>query len=151
MPIAMRASSNKLRAAALRLAGRAACRPYQLYQEWRMKATEDAVLKTMMKLEEKGVEETARNGLLKAAKLLFARNDDIWPLKHTFYYLGHIPPLEGLIPINAVNNVVSRELLLLHHFAAEWQLKAIRLAGRIFGDYQREVSKRNAPMKMRGK
>ncbi|KAJ6605180.1 hypothetical protein DFH09DRAFT_1422040 [Mycena vulgaris] len=38
------------------------------YQEWRTKAAEDAVMKTTMKLDEKGVEETARNGLLKAAK-----------------------------------------------------------------------------------
>ncbi|KAJ6530474.1 hypothetical protein DFH09DRAFT_1093520 [Mycena vulgaris] len=120
------------------------------YREWRTKATEDVVMKTTMKLDEKGVEETARNCLLKAAKFLFARKDDIWPLKHTFYYLGHIPPLEGLLPINAMDNVVSREQL-LHHFAAEWHLKAIRLAGRIFGDYQREMSKRNAPMKIRGK
>ncbi|KAJ6606210.1 hypothetical protein DFH09DRAFT_865171, partial [Mycena vulgaris] len=86
------------------------------YQEWRMKATEDAVTKTTMKLDEKGIEETARN--------------------------GHIPPLDGLLPANTMDNVVSRERL-LHHFAAEWHLKAIRLAGRIFGDYQREMPKRN--------
>ncbi|KAJ7671845.1 hypothetical protein B0H17DRAFT_897772, partial [Mycena rosella] len=76
------------------------------YKEWRLKATEELSI--------------------------FIRDDIIWPLKHTFYYLGHIPSLNDLLPANAVDNMVSHERL-LHHFAAEWHLKAIRLTGRIFG------------------
>ncbi|KAJ7694633.1 hypothetical protein B0H17DRAFT_931520 [Mycena rosella] len=120
------------------------------YEVWREKATEGLIIKTTMKLDEKGVEETARERLLKAAKSLFARDDTVWPLKHVFYYLGHIPPLDRLLSKGAVESSITRERL-LHHLAAEWHMTAIRLAGRIFGDYQREMSKKNAPLKLRGK
>ncbi|KAJ7702645.1 hypothetical protein B0H17DRAFT_845733, partial [Mycena rosella] len=94
------------------------------YREWRSKAAEELVRTTTMKLEEKGVEEAARKGLLTAAKSLFRRDDDVWPLKQPFYYLGHIPPLDDFLPADAVDNTISRERL-LHHIAADWHLKAI--------------------------
>ncbi|KAJ7491047.1 hypothetical protein FB451DRAFT_1023142 [Mycena latifolia] len=120
------------------------------YSEWRGRMAEELKTKTETKLIEEGVEETARKGLLQAAKSLFRRDDEIWPLKHTFYYLGHIPPLEALLPNDAVDGTIKREKI-LHHLAADWHLAAIRLAGRIFGDYQREMAKKNVPMKKRGK
>ncbi|KAJ6607833.1 hypothetical protein B0H10DRAFT_1817044 [Mycena sp. CBHHK59/15] len=120
------------------------------YESWRVRAVEDLWKKTTMKLDEKGVEETARKGLLTAVKFLFARNDDIWLLKQSFYYLGHVPQLDKLLPTGAVQNAITRERL-LYHRATDWHLTAIRLAGRIFGDYQREMSKMNAPMKTRGR
>ncbi|KAJ7774186.1 hypothetical protein DFH07DRAFT_800602 [Mycena maculata] len=120
------------------------------YSDWRVKAAEELTKKTEKKLNEKGVEEAAQKRLLSAAKSLFSRNDDIWPLKHSFYYLGHIPPLDSLLPANTPLNGLARERL-LHHFASDWHLVAIRLAGRIFGDYQREMAKQNTPLKMRGR
>ncbi|KAJ6543598.1 hypothetical protein DFH09DRAFT_928429, partial [Mycena vulgaris] len=120
------------------------------YTEWKDKAAETLQAKTEMKLIELGVEETARERLITAAKFLFSREDSIWPLKHTFYYLGHIPPLEPLLPTSAVETKFTRERL-LHHLAAEWHLTAIQMGGRIFGDYQKEMMKINVPTKKRGK
>ncbi|KAJ7459211.1 hypothetical protein FB451DRAFT_1182236 [Mycena latifolia] len=74
------------------------------YTGWQKKAADDLRKKTEMKLIEKGVEEAAHEGLLTAAMSIFSHNDTIWPLKHTFYHLGHLAPLEKLLPNKAVNS-----------------------------------------------
>ncbi|KAJ7500598.1 hypothetical protein B0H11DRAFT_1714535 [Mycena galericulata] len=120
------------------------------YADWRSKAAKELTKKTELKLAEKGVEEAARQRLLTAAKSLFSSDDTVWPLKHSFYYLGHIPPLEPLLQYDTLASGLTRERL-LHYLASEWHLVAIRLAGRIFGDYQREMAKANTPLGTRGK
>lgn len=117
---------------------------------WRAEGSRQLVERTRKKLDEKGIEEAAQIGLLTAAKFLFSDNEHIWPLKYTFYYLGHIPPLDNLLPHIGVLDLIARERL-LHHLAADWHLQAIRLAGRIFGDYQREMAKKNDPIRLRGR
>ncbi|KAJ7104689.1 hypothetical protein C8R44DRAFT_640066 [Mycena epipterygia] len=120
------------------------------YKEWRRKAAEELTKKTELKLTEQGVEEGARKDLLTAVKFMFDYNEQIWPLKHTFYYLGHIPPLDALLPQSVDLTSLKRERL-LHHLAADWHLTAIRLAGRIYGDFQREMARMNVPLRARGR
>ncbi|KAJ7895328.1 hypothetical protein B0H13DRAFT_1624445, partial [Mycena leptocephala] len=120
------------------------------YDEWRANAAEEMGRKADQKLAERGVEEAARKRLLATAKSLFCNDPEVWPLKHSFYYLGHIPPLDPLLPHDIFESRLSRERL-LHYFSAEWHLASIRLAGRIFGDYQREMAKINTPLRARGK
>ncbi|KAJ7940607.1 hypothetical protein B0H13DRAFT_1585604, partial [Mycena leptocephala] len=90
------------------------------YTEWRSKATNDILLRTRAKLTEKELEEADA---------------------YSVYYLGHIPPIDALVPRNNDLNGVTRSRL-IHHFASDWHTACIRLAGRIWGDWQKEISKR---------
>jgi hypothetical protein len=110
------------------------------YTEWRSKATNDILLRTRAKLTEKELEEADAVDLLAAAKSLFL-DSSTWPLQYSVYYLGHIPPIDALVPRNNDLNGVTRSRL-IHHFASDWHTACIRLAGRIWGDWQKEISKR---------
>ncbi|KAJ6593173.1 hypothetical protein B0H19DRAFT_917432, partial [Mycena capillaripes] len=68
------------------------------YKEWRLRAASELEKRANKKLADSGVEEATRKSLLVVAKSLFTKNDTVWPLKHSFYYLGHLPPLEPLLP-----------------------------------------------------
>ncbi|KAJ3927541.1 MAG: hypothetical protein NXY57DRAFT_608252 [Lentinula lateritia] len=111
------------------------------YTEWRVETSKEIENRTQRKLTEKGFEETSQTSLLQTAKSLFINDKDIWPLQYSFYYLGHIPKLDSLLPYSPTMTPIAREQL-LHHLAADWHTHIIRLAGRIFGDYQREMAKR---------
>ncbi|KAJ7770801.1 hypothetical protein DFH07DRAFT_735350, partial [Mycena maculata] len=88
------------------------------YMDWREKAAKELVMETEAKLNEKSIGEAAQKHLLTTAKSLFTRNVNSWPLKHSFYYLGHIPPLEPLLLVETPENDLTREQL-LHHLVAE--------------------------------
>ncbi|KAJ7460333.1 hypothetical protein FB451DRAFT_1271046 [Mycena latifolia] len=106
------------------------------YAEWREKAAEDLYRRTNNKLAEKGIEEVNRS--------LFSDNKSIWPLHYSTYYLGHLPKIEPHLPRKIGENgdrVVRTRLA--HHLASDWHTAAIRLAGRIWGDWQREMAKAN--------
>ncbi|KAJ7193408.1 hypothetical protein GGX14DRAFT_379053, partial [Mycena pura] len=94
------------------------------YWEWKDQEARKLIETTKEKCREEGVEEAAVE--------------------------RHIPPLEKALPSNAIRDILARERF-LHHMAATWHLVAIRMAGRIFGDYQREMAKRNVPLRKRGK
>ncbi|KAJ3925083.1 MAG: hypothetical protein NXY57DRAFT_1074879, partial [Lentinula lateritia] len=78
---------------------------------------------------------------VETTKSLFINDKDIWPLQYSFYYLGHIPKLDSLLPYSPTMTPIAREQL-LYHLAADWHMHIIRLAGCIFGDYQQEMAKR---------
>ncbi|KAF7362208.1 hypothetical protein MVEN_00567000 [Mycena venus] len=110
------------------------------YAEWRTKATDALLQRADAKLDEKNIEEVDRVHLLAAVKLLFSDNN-FWPLHYSTYYLGHIPRFDHLMPTHRDEDSVSHSRL-AHHFASEWHTACIRLAGRIWGDWQREMSKK---------
>ncbi|KAJ7110532.1 hypothetical protein C8R44DRAFT_883670 [Mycena epipterygia] len=110
------------------------------YAVWRTKATTDVYSRTNNKLAEKGIEEADRVGLLLTAKSLFIDNESIWPLHYSTYYLGHIPTFDHLMPRTPASDKLA-QICLAHHLAADWHTAYIRLAGRIWGDFQREMAK----------
>ncbi|KAJ6572507.1 hypothetical protein DFH09DRAFT_916547, partial [Mycena vulgaris] len=58
------------------------------------------------------------------------------------YYLGHLPKFDHLIPRIKDADDKLADTRLAHHLAADWHVAAIRLAGRIWGDWQKEMAKK---------
>lgn len=111
------------------------------YEQWRTKAAEELGIRTERKMIEQEIEGSAREQITGAAKLLFSNDESIWPLHYTFYYLGHMPKIAHLIPTTlSGGSTAARKLR--HHLTTDWHMASIRLAGRIFGDLQREMAKR---------
>ncbi|KAJ7855104.1 hypothetical protein B0H13DRAFT_1526430, partial [Mycena leptocephala] len=90
------------------------------YADWRTKAADDAYRRTKAKLEEKEIPEADGVGLLTAAK------------PHS--------PFDHLIPKKIGNGEALARTRLAHHIASDWHTAAIRLAGRIWGDWQRKMA-----------
>ncbi|KII90980.1 hypothetical protein PLICRDRAFT_697396 [Plicaturopsis crispa FD-325 SS-3] len=109
------------------------------YTEWRRMTADDVVGRTRMKLAEQEVPEPAQQRLLHTAKSLFC-DDECWPFHQSLFYYGQLPPLPALLPQTEMSYISRKRLL--HHLAADWHTSAIRLAGRIFGDLQREMARR---------
>ena len=111
------------------------------YLTLRRNAVEEVIKRTKSRIEEKGLEESKFSALLKAAKSLFSDNQDIWPLHYSFYYLGHVPPLNALVPESHFESRISCERF-LHNVHTDWHLIAVRLASRIYGQLQKEMARR---------
>jgi hypothetical protein len=80
-----------------------------------------------------------RIGFLAEAKLLFTDKCSLWPLHYSAYYLGHVPNFDHLLPTrdNLSKLAFTR---LAYHFSADWHTTSIRLAGRIWGNWQKETA-----------
>ncbi|KAK0219083.1 hypothetical protein IW262DRAFT_1437057 [Armillaria fumosa] len=63
----------------------------------------------------------------------------IWPLTDTQFYLGHVPPLDRYLQRSSFNSTVMRDRVLRNVHSA-WHLVAVRLTGRIYGDFLRRTS-----------
>ncbi|KAF9255602.1 hypothetical protein L218DRAFT_883808, partial [Marasmius fiardii PR-910] len=77
------------------------------------------------------LEEEMVTHLLMMARNLFTDHEDTWPLHLSRYYLGTLPPL----PYHASGTVETRRLTA--RIYKGWHSIAIRLAGRIWGEYKR--------------
>lgn len=110
------------------------------YAEWRNQAGLELVLDTEKRLQGilKGEELQAvlKTGLLRLAESIFADDSSMWPLQKNVYYLGKHPSPAPYINETTVKNVIIRRRA-TSHIAMEWHSRSIRLAGLIFGDYQR--------------
>ena len=88
--------------------------------------------------------------ILHTANYLFSDSKIIRPLQSSVFYLGQIPKVETLLPtISNSNSDTHSRLIHWHNIAADMHLASIRqsntkVASRIFGDLQREISKRHA-------
>jgi hypothetical protein len=108
------------------------------YQEWRDESLKEVLEKTELKLVTfETVGETKEN-IMVAAKSLFI-DSLIWPLHFSLYYLGQLPNLNKLFPENSNINPIQKRRI-ISHLAAEWHTSSIRLAGRIFGDFQKRMA-----------
>jgi len=113
----------------------------QKYQEWRDEASREALMKTELKTDTIGISGDAKRNLTEAAKSLFT-DSMIWPLNFSLYYLGQIPNLDKCLPENLDINFIQKRRL-ISHLAADWHTMSIRLAGRIFGDFQKRMAAMN--------
>ncbi|KAF9463157.1 hypothetical protein BDZ94DRAFT_640713 [Collybia nuda] len=94
-----------------------------------------------------GICDEAIGRLLFAAKSLLTNVSSVWPLHCSTYYLGWIPDIATIVgPFSNIHppmtipkyNLCQRRFI--HHIASEWHLRAIRLAGRIWGEVQRKMA-----------
>jgi hypothetical protein len=112
------------------------------YKQWRIEAAKDIIAKTELKLETMKIEGIVRDNLLHAAKFLFMDEPSVWPLHHTMFYLGQIPDLDGLFASgHNIKDITLKRIKT--HISSDWHTAAIRLAGRIFGDYQKRMAFHN--------
>lgn len=109
------------------------------YERWRDDARRELLERMELKLHNMQSEEAVKTGLLEAAKFLFTDSAIIWPLHRSLYYLGQIPNLDLLISKEAGMSEIARRRL-RSHISSDWHTSSIRLAGRIFGDYQRRMA-----------
>jgi len=86
------------------------------------------------------IEETHMTGLLKKAKSLFINCSFTWPLHYTFYYLGHVPLLDSHVPLDAFKNRIQHERF-IHNIKGDWHMSSVRLASRIYGQFQKRMAK----------
>jgi len=118
-----------------------------IYQHWRDEARKRVMENTTLKLTAMQIEGSFTDNLISAAEFLFSDHPTIWPLHLTMFYLGQIPDLNALIPPDHGLNRTTM-LKLKPHLSSDWHMSSIRLAGRIFGDYQKRMaSYNNIPLK----
>ena len=112
------------------------------YSQWRDVASRELVERTELKLVNMKIEGAVKDGLLATAKLLFSDSAVVWPLHRSLFYLGQIPNLNLLISREVgIGEMEYRRLR--SHLSSDWHMASIRLAGRIFGDYQRKMAALN--------
>jgi hypothetical protein len=109
-----------------------------IYQKWRDETSKEVIEKTELKMETIGITGETRNGLIAAAKSLFT-DSKIWPLHFSLYYLGQLPVLDKLFPQNSDINFIQKRRV-ISNLAADWHTSSVRLAGRIFGDFQKRMA-----------
>jgi hypothetical protein len=80
---------------------------------------------------------------LALAKSIFSDSLNVWPLHSTAFFLGHIPNIRPLLPLSSLASSVTRSRL-VHNIASDLHISSVRLASRIFGNLQKEISKRHA-------
>jgi len=112
----------------------------RVYERWRDEARTSVVAWTKEKLDAVEIEEVVKDSLLIAAKSLFSDDPLVWPLHKTFFYLGQLPKIDPLIDRSSaeLGEVLRRQLK--SHIVNYWHTTCIRLAGRIFGDFQRRMA-----------
>lgn len=108
------------------------------YEQWREDARRELSERMELKLLNMRIEEAVKTGLLEATKCLFTNDAIIWPLHRSLYYLGQIPNLDALISREAGMGEIEKRRL-RSHISSDWHTLSIRLAGQIFGDYQRRM------------
>lgn len=112
------------------------------YSELRSNELASLITCVTSRLDDAAIEPLDQTLILDTAKFIFSDSDSVWPLQSTVFFLGQIPKIEPLLPILPTINHVNRSRL-IHNIATDMHLASIRLASRIFGDLQKEMSKRH--------
>jgi hypothetical protein len=97
------------------------------------------------RLDDADIDPPHQSAVIQLAKFIFSDSDLVWPLHSTVYFLGQIPKVEPLLSPLSLPNSVNRSRL-IHNIATDLHLSSVRLASRIFGDLQKEISKRYAQL-----
>ena len=94
--------------------------------------------KTELKMETIRITGETWNSLIEAAKSLFT-DSKIWPLHFSLYYLGQLPDLDKFFPQNSNISFIQKQHV-ISNLATDWHTSSVRLAGRIFGDFQKRMA-----------
>jgi len=112
----------------------------RVYEDWRVEAQMSVVEWTKEKLDAVEVKEVVKDSLLCTAKSLFVDDPLVWLLQKTLFYLGQLPKIDPLISLGGVELGEIFRRWLKSHIVNFWHTTSIRLAGRIFGDFQRRMA-----------
>lgn len=112
----------------------------RIYERWREETWISVMNWTKEKLNAVDVEEVVKDNLLNTAKSLFIDDPLAWPLQKTFFNLGQIPKIDPILSLNSAEFGEVFRRRLKSHVVSEWHTSCIRLAGRIFGDFQRRMA-----------
>jgi len=115
----------------------------RVYEGWRREAGMSIVEWTTEKLDAMEVEGVVRDNLLITAKSLLVDDPLVWLLQKMLFYLGQLRKIDPLINLGSVERGEIHHRRLRSHIANGWHTSSIRLAGRIFGDFQRRMVVRN--------
>ena len=115
----------------------------------RLEAAESICKRIERRIEEFKIKESLVEGLLKAAKLFFEDSDNIWPLHYTTFYLGHVPQLDNIVPVDAATSPVSHARF-LYNVHCNFHLAGIRLTSHIWGMVQRDMARRKEGLLISG-
>jgi hypothetical protein len=78
----------------------------------------------------------ASDGCDSAVSCISSDDSEVWPLKESHFYLGHVPRLNNLLSqLLAKSSRLTRERT-IHGLYCEWHNTSVRLASRIFGELQ---------------
>jgi hypothetical protein len=112
----------------------------RIYESWREETRMSVMNWTKEKLDAVDIEEVVKDNLLNTAKSLFIDDPRVWPLQKTLFYLGQIPKIGPILSLNSVELGEVFRRRLKSHIVSEWHTSCIRLAGRIFGDFQKRMA-----------
>jgi hypothetical protein len=106
------------------------------------KELELLVMSIKKKLDEAEIDPLDQTCIMDTVKHIFSDSKDIWPLHSSMYFLDQIPKLEPLLsPLSMTSPVNCSRLI--HNLATDLHLASACLALRIYGDLQKEMSKRH--------
>jgi hypothetical protein len=110
-----------------------------IFQTFRNETAKEILRVTEKALESGKKELHEYPGLRNAAESFLTDCSITWPLTLTQFYLGHIPPLERYIHRASCSSTVMHDRLLRNIHSA-WHVAAVRLTGRIYGDFLQRIS-----------
>ena len=111
------------------------------YSDLRKEAEIEVVKRTIARIQAFEIEEAGMTSLLRIAKSLFIDCIFMWPLHYSFFYLGHIPPMDSHVPLENFKSRIQQDRF-MHNIKSDWHLSSIRLASRIYGQLQKEMARR---------
>jgi hypothetical protein len=114
------------------------------FSELRVNELDSLYTAVKKRLDEATVNPPEQQPVLDLAKSIFSDSPTYWPLRSTVFYLGQIPKIGPLLPL-PMNDSVKRSRI-IHNIATDLHLSSVRLASRIFGNLQKEISKRHAQL-----
>jgi hypothetical protein len=106
----------------------------------RSKELESLLTSIKKKLDDAEVDPLDQKHIMDTAKYIFSDSKNVWPLQSSMYFLGQIPKVEPLLPPLSMTPVNGSRLI--HNLATDMHLASARLALRIYGDLQKEMTKR---------
>jgi len=113
----------------------------QRYSEMRTKALEPLTTTIKTRLDDAEVNSSHQTRIINTVKHIFSDSKNVWPLQSSMYYLGQIPKVEPLLSPLSMTSTINRSRL-IHNVATDIHLASARLASRIYGDMQKEMTKR---------
>ncbi|KJA27645.1 hypothetical protein HYPSUDRAFT_130807 [Hypholoma sublateritium FD-334 SS-4] len=122
----------------------------KVYETWRMSESKELQRETERKLglliskdakENDNIKKVVEE-IMRIAKSLFRDDPMIWPHLNTSYYLGNLPCLSNVVSKEVIASEILRRRITTN-ITMDWHTRSIKLAGRIFGDYQKRMAVTN--------
>jgi hypothetical protein len=111
------------------------------FDEWREQAGQTLKKTLEERLSKAEMEGACKDSFLSKAEFFYVDDPVLWPLKESYFYLGHVPKLSNLLSqLSTGPNRIAGERM-IHGVYCEWHNASVRLASRIFGELQRRVTR----------